>query len=110
MAGEALVASLIPNIPDGSYDNGKLVIYDFNRSDLPLTENDTFYVRIKGVSAVGVVDAGNPSAIKHIPTVAESNYLGRSVTMLGFDPVNGVWRPVMVEKDATSTAGKLDTV
>lgn len=108
MAGEAKFASNVPNRADGTYSN-KQVIYDFNRSALPVTESTAFYVRSKGVSAAGVEDAANPSATKYIPAVNEVAP-ERQTVMYGWDPTTNTWRPVMVQKDATSIAGKLDTV
>jgi len=100
MAGEALVASNINNVPNAYYSN-KSVYYKFKRGDIGLTINSVFYMRIKGVSAAGVEDAANPGATRYIPSIPEKIAQDKAVEIHGYDYTNNIWRKIKV--DATGT-------
>ena len=101
MAGEALVVN-VANVPDAYYSKHHIT-YKFKRADLGLTVDDVFYMRLKGVSALGVEDAVNVGATKYIASLPEqlSNY--KAVQIVGFDYTNKMWRKVAVDTDGTLT-------
>lgn len=96
MAGEALVASNIGNTPDGYYSSNSIT-YKFKRSTIGLTNESVFYMRLKGVSAAGVIDAANPGAIRYIPSLSEQLDQNKAVEIHGFDYTNKIWRKVKVD-------------
>lgn len=102
MAGEATVQTYIPNVPDRYYSRSQ-IMFKFKREDIGLTDDDVFYMRLKGVSAAGVEDAVNVGPIKYIPSLPEqiSNYRGTQIH--GFDYTNKMWRKVSVDSDGTLT-------
>lgn len=100
MAGEALVGTVIPNVPDAYYSN-KHVNYFFNRASIGVTINTEFYIRLKGVSGAGVVDVGSPGATKLIPSLSDQREQYKSAQIYGFDPVKELWKKVKVNDDGS---------
>lgn len=100
MAGEALVASNIGNTPDGYYSKNS-IFYKFKRDSIGRTIDSVFYMRLKGVSAAGVIDAANPGAIKYIPSLSEQLDQNKAVEIHGYDYTNKMWRKVKVDTTGT---------
>jgi len=110
MGAEVLLKASIPNVTDGMYST-KHVMYTFDRRPLVgLAADASFYVRVKGVSAGGVIDiVGVQAAGAYIPNVYEVSPDRRNM-MYGWDPTTNTWRPIKVTKDATTIAGQMDVV
>ena len=91
MAGEAKAGENIPNVPDIYYSKHQ-IFFKFKREDIGLTEDNVFYMRLKGVSAAGVEDTTNVGPTKYIPSLPEelSNFRGTQIH--GYDYTNNMWR------------------
>jgi hypothetical protein len=100
MAGEAKVASNIPNIPDAYYSK-EHITYAFKRATLGLANTAEFYLRLKGVSLAGIEDAGSPGATKLVPSITAQREEYNAAQIYGFDPVKGMWKKVKVGDDGT---------
>lgn len=102
MTGESAVQANIPNVPDIYYSK-KQIMFKFKREAIGLTDDDVFYMRLKGVSAAGVEDTVNVGPIKYIPSLPEqiSNFRGTQIH--GYDYTNKMWRKVSVDTDGTLT-------
>jgi hypothetical protein len=98
MAGESAVVVGITNTPDPYYSN-KQIFYKFKRADIGLTADSVFYMRVKGVSAAGVIDTANPGITKYIPSLSEQLDQNKAVEIHGFDYTNKMWRKVKVGTD-----------
>ena len=100
MAGEAAVATGINNVADAYYSD-KHVTYAFKRSDIGLTNDSEFYVRLKGVSPAGVEDVANPGAIRLIPSLSAQREEYNAMQMYGWDPTKQLWKRVKVNDDGS---------
>jgi hypothetical protein len=97
MGGESSIG-YFPNVVD-TMISSRSVIFSFTR---PISESNSFYLRLKGVLSNGSTDVGNPGPIKYVPAVSEVLPLYKPVVIEGFD--GNVYRPVLV-----NSAGKLVT-
>src|SRR4030042_1075846 len=100
MAGEALVKIGIGNTPDAYYST-KHIFYKFKRETIGQTIDSVFYMRLKGVSALGVEDAANPGPIEYIMSLPEVMAQNKAVEIHGYDYTNNMWRKVRVSVDGT---------
>jgi hypothetical protein len=100
MAGEAAIASNIPNVPD-TYYSKEHVTYAFRRSAIGVSNTAEFYVRLKGVSAGGVEDAANPGATRLIPSLTAQREEYNATQIYGYDYTKGLWKRVKVGDDGT---------
>lgn len=100
MSTEALVASMIPNIADTYYTKDK-VTYAFKRSDIGMTINSEFYLRLKGVSPAGVEDVANPGPVRFIPSIASQREEYNATQIYGWDTVKSLWKRVKVNDDGS---------
>jgi len=101
MAGEALLASKVPNRADSMYGNNRIVIYDFNRSDIGVTDNTEFFVRLKGVSASDVEDAANPGLTKLIQLLFPNVEQNHPAQIYGWDYIKNLWKRIKVTEDGS---------
>jgi len=104
MADAAQLGSTLINAGD-SGSSYRHVTYRFTR---PVGDNTPFYMNLIGVlAATGTDDAANPSATKYIPALNEDVPSNDITKLYGYDPVTGIWRKVVVIKDATSEGGNI---
>lgn len=97
MSGETSIG-YFPNVVD-TMISSRSVIFSFTR---PISESNSFYLRLKGVLPSGSTDVGNPGPTRYMPAVSEDLPLYKPVIIEGFD--GNVYRPVQV-----NSAGKLVT-
>jgi hypothetical protein len=95
--GEDIIATNIPNVPDGYYSN-KHITYKFKRSSISLTIDDSFYIILKGVTADEGEDTG---PTRYIPSIPEQLSNFRGVQIHGYDYTGMMWRKVGVNSDGT---------
>ena len=98
MAGEALIASSILNRGGSFLGGDKLITYEFTRASLGLTVDDAFYVRLKGVSSLGVEDAANPGPARIIVALSELREEYNVAQTYGFDYGDEIWRKIAVDE------------
>ena len=104
MVGATQVGSTFINAGD-SGNSSKHVTYRFTR---PVGDNTPFYMNLIGVLiSTGADDVANPSATKYIPALNEDVPANDTAKLFGYDPVAGIWRKVVVIKDATSEGGNI---
>jgi len=99
---EALALGNIPNVADDYYSDRHVTAV----IPRPVSGYVPVYLRIKGVFPGGAEDTPNPSNTKYVPRLDESDPLVKQ-KIHGYDPDTGIWRPIFVEKDASSIAGIL---
>jgi hypothetical protein len=100
MAGEAKVASNIPNVPD-TYYSKEHITYAFKRAAISQSNTSEFYLRLKGVSPAGVEDAANPGATRIIPSLTAQREEYNATQIYGYDSTKQLWKRVKVGDDGT---------
>jgi len=100
MAGEAAVATNIPNVPD-TYYSKEHITYVFRRSAIGVSNTTEFYVRLKGVSPAGAEDAASPGEIRLIPSITAQREEYNATQMYGYDYDKALWKRVKVTDDGT---------
>jgi len=99
-----VVATYIPNVAD-SYYSSKHVTITFPR---PAVETQPLWLWVSGITPAGAVDDAHWSLQKYVPATNETDPMVKQ-KIFGYDPDNGIWRPIKVEKDTDpSIAGVLD--
>lgn len=96
MAGEAKIASAIPNVPDAYYGK-ETILYTFKRATLLLAADAEFYVRLKGINSLGVEDNIFPGLTRLIPSIYSQREEYNSAQMYGWDPIKGFWKKIKVQ-------------
>ena len=97
MGAESLLAT-VPNVVD-TYYSKEHITYAFRRVSIGLTNDSEFYLRLKGVSVLGVIDT--PGAVRLIPSLTAQREEYNATQMYGYDTSKGLWKRVKVNDDGS---------
>jgi hypothetical protein len=100
MAGEAAIASNIPNVPDAYYGKDT-ILYTFKRATFLIADTDEFYVRLKGISPAGAEDVALPGPTRYIPSIYAQREEYHATQIYGYDTAKQIWKKVKVGDDGT---------
>jgi len=86
MSTEGLLKYHIPNVAGDT----ATVFYKFSRSEIGLSGDSKFYLRLKGVPATLIEDSLNPGPIREIPSIYNNGYDFRTKGATGAQGVTGI--------------------